>query len=52
MGFKTEAFVLEAVNSDFKLEEIELDDPLPNEVLVEITACGLCHTDCMFLYST
>lgn len=45
MGFKTEAFLLDAVNADFKLEEIELDDPLPNEVLVEIKACGLCHTD-------
>ena len=46
MGFKTEAFLLDSVNADFKLREIELDDPLPNEVIVEISACGLCHTDC------
>lgn len=44
MGFKTEAFVVEKANADFKLQTIELDDPQPGEVLVEIKACGLCHT--------
>ena len=29
------------------LEEIELDDPIPadNEVILEVTACGVCQTD-------
>ncbi|KAK9894435.1 GroES-like protein [Cystobasidium minutum MCA 4210] len=45
MPFTTEAFVLEQVNSDFKLETVELDDPQDEEVLVEVVACGLCHTD-------
>jgi len=45
MGFKTEAFLLDAVNADFKLETIELDDPQDNEAIVEIVSCGLCHTD-------
>ena len=27
------------------LEEIELDDPRDDEVLVEVAACGVCHTD-------
>lgn len=35
MPTTTEAFVLEQVNSDFKLETIELDDPQDEEVLVE-----------------
>lgn len=35
MPFTTEAYVLEKVNSDFKLETIELDDPQDEEVLVE-----------------
>lgn len=29
----------------FSLEEIEVGDPGPGEVLVEIRACGICHTD-------
>ena len=29
----------------FTLEEIEVGDPLANEVLVEIKAAGICHTD-------
>ena len=27
------------------LEEIELDDPRDDEVLVRVAACGVCHTD-------
>ncbi len=29
----------------FSIEQIEVGDPRPGEVLVEIRACGLCHTD-------
>jgi len=29
----------------FQLEELSLDDPRPDEVLVRFTAAGLCHTD-------
>lgn len=45
MPFQTEAFVIAEKNAPFVLEKIELDDPLDDEVLVEIVACGLCHTD-------
>lgn len=45
MPTQTEAFVLESVNAPFKLQTITLDDPLPGEVLVDIKACGVCHTD-------
>jgi S-(hydroxymethyl)glutathione dehydrogenase/alcohol dehydrogenase len=34
-----------AEDRTFSLEEIALDDPLGAEVLVEIRACGVCHTD-------
>lgn len=46
MPFTTEAFVLEQVNSDFKLETIELDDPQDEEVLVE-GAFVLCQITCV-----
>ncbi|WP_434419975.1 NAD(P)-dependent alcohol dehydrogenase [Nannocystis pusilla] len=29
----------------FRIEEVELDDPRADEVLVEVEACGICHTD-------
>ena len=28
-----------------RLEEVELEDPGPGEVLVEVEAAGLCHSD-------
>ncbi|HTE00833.1 MAG TPA: Zn-dependent alcohol dehydrogenase [Mucilaginibacter sp.] len=32
-------------NGHFKIEEIEVNDPRDDEVLVKIKAAGLCHTD-------
>ena len=29
----------------FHLEQVELSGPRPNEVLVEVVASGMCHTD-------
>ena len=29
----------------FRLEQVELDGPRPDEVLVEVVAAGMCHTD-------
>lgn len=42
---KTEAAVLWEYGDDWKIEELTLDDPGPNEVLVALTAAGLCHSD-------
>ncbi|POY71086.1 hypothetical protein BMF94_5843 [Rhodotorula taiwanensis] len=42
---QTQALVLRELNAPFELCDIEIDDPQPNEVLVRVTACGLCHTD-------
>ncbi|KAK4703332.1 aryl-alcohol dehydrogenase, partial [Phenoliferia sp. Uapishka_3] len=45
MGIKTQAYVVAARDAPFLLQEIELEDPEPNEVLVRVKACGVCHTD-------
>ena len=42
---KTRAAVLWGPGEDWKIEEIELDDPGPGEVLVKTKAAGLCHSD-------
>jgi aryl-alcohol dehydrogenase len=39
------AAVLEGLGQDFVLQELTLDDPAPDEVLIEIAGVGLCHTD-------
>ena len=42
---KTTVAVVNSQGADFSLEEIELDEPAADEVLVKIVATGLCHTD-------
>ncbi len=42
---KTRAAVLWDVGQPWSIEELELDDPGPGEVLVEMKVAGLCHSD-------
>jgi len=42
---RSEAAILWEVGTEWSVEPIELDPPGPNEVLVELHAAGLCHTD-------
>ena len=42
---KTKAAILWETNTPWSVEEIELDDPGPGEVLVKLAASGLCHSD-------
>jgi S-(hydroxymethyl)glutathione dehydrogenase/alcohol dehydrogenase len=42
---KTRAAVAFAADKPLTVEEVELDGPRPGEVLVEIMATGVCHTD-------
>ncbi len=42
---KTRAAVLWGIGQDWAVEEIELDPPKAGEVLVEMKAAGLCHSD-------
>lgn len=39
------AFILEAPNERLHQDEITVDPPQTGEVLVEVAACGVCHTD-------
>ena len=39
------AAVLEDFGSPLAVQEVELADPRPGEVLVRLVACGVCHTD-------
>lgn len=42
---KTNAAVLRKADGPFAIEEIELDGPGPEQVLVRIAGVGVCHTD-------
>ena len=42
---KTRAAILREVGQPWSVEEIELDPPKRNEVLVKMHASGLCHSD-------
>ena len=42
---RTTVAVVNEQGGEFTLEEVELDDPRADEVLVRIVATGLCHTD-------
>jgi S-(hydroxymethyl)glutathione dehydrogenase/alcohol dehydrogenase len=42
---KMRAAVLEEFSSPLVVQEVELSDPGPGEVLVRLSACGICHTD-------
>jgi S-(hydroxymethyl)glutathione dehydrogenase/alcohol dehydrogenase len=42
---KMRAAVLEEFGEPLVVQELELDDPKGNEVLVRLVACGVCHTD-------
>ncbi len=39
------AAVLWGLNEEWKVSDVELDDPEPSEVLVRMAAAGLCHSD-------
>ena len=42
---KTRAAVLHQIGQPLRVEELDLDGPGPDEVLVRIRAAGLCHSD-------
>lgn len=45
MPIETKAAVVEGPGSAFAVQEVVLDDPRSDEVLVRVVAAGLCHTD-------
>ena len=42
---KMKAAVIHSADDPYQFEEVELAEPKNDEVLVRITASGLCHTD-------
>ncbi len=42
---KTKGAILWGVGEQWSVEEIEVGDPAPGEVMVELAASGLCHSD-------
>lgn len=42
---KITAALATAPKTDFKFAELDLDEPRGDEILVGISAVGLCHTD-------
>jgi len=42
---KIKAAVVRKISGPFEIEEIELDEPRDDEVLVRIVGTGVCHTD-------
>src|SRR3954454_17324931 len=42
---RTTVAVVNSQGGDFSLEEVDLEGPRADEVLVRIVATGLCHTD-------
>jgi aryl-alcohol dehydrogenase len=45
---KVKAAVAPEMGKPFQIEEVDLDEPRSNEVLVKIVGTGLCHTDLLF----
>lgn len=44
-AMKTKAAILTELNTDWKIDEIDLGDPIFGEVQVRLAASGLCHSD-------
>ena len=42
------ALVLNAVGNGFDFEEVQIATPIEREVLIDVQASGLCHTDLLF----
>lgn len=45
MTIPARAAVVHHPGGPFVMEDVELDDPRPDEVLVRMVGCGICHTD-------
>lgn len=41
----TRAALLYGPDQDFKIETVDIEEPSAGEVLIEVRACGLCHSD-------
>jgi S-(hydroxymethyl)glutathione dehydrogenase/alcohol dehydrogenase len=46
---RARAAVFREIGGDLSIEEIDVDDPAPDEVLMRTVACGVCHSDLHFM---
>lgn len=42
---RIEAAIAKGIDQDFVIQDVELEEPRPDEVLVKLVATGICHTD-------
>ena len=49
MSTTIRAAVLHEINAPLTIETLELDDPRPDEVLIEVRAAGVCHSDLHYI---
>jgi aryl-alcohol dehydrogenase len=45
MGISANAAICRSADTPFTIEEVTLDEPRADELVVRIAACGICHTD-------
>lgn len=45
MAVRTQAAVVRRRGGAFAFESVRIEEPRPDELLVRIVACGICHTD-------
>ncbi len=43
------AAILYEPNTPLKIEDVEIDDPQANEIMIKLEAVGVCHTDLSFM---
>jgi len=46
---KARAAIFREIGGGLTIEEVDVDDPMPNEVRVRTAACGVCHSDLHFM---
>ena len=47
--YPMKAAVMRAAHQPLSIEDVQIDDPGPREVLVKTAACGVCHSDLHFI---
>ena len=45
MGRRAKAVICREINQPVVVEEIEVESPRHGEVMIKLTACGICHSD-------
>ena len=46
---RARAAIFREIGGGLSIEEIEVDDPAPDEVRMRTVACGVCHSDLHFM---